>query len=196
MGQKAIIFDLNGVFIQSKQLSDRIRDDYGVPTEEFLPILSHAMAITRKPEAPDVYSLFQPHLQKWKILMNREQFLAYWFDAEHENDAMVSLAAELKRDGYKIFVLSNNFRERTEHYAQHFPFLRELDRIYYSWQTGNVKPGEQCFEQILEENEIDPNDCYYFDDSEKNVAAARELGIWAYRFEGPEQVKQKLRSRP
>jgi HAD superfamily hydrolase (TIGR01509 family) len=189
---KAVIFDLNGVFIQSKNLSDRIKEDYHVPTEEFLPVLGQVMAVVRKPEGGDVFTLFEPHLRKWNVKLNREQFLAYWFDAEHANDAMVSLAAELQRDGWRIFVLSNNFRERTEHYEKHFPFLAGFDHLYYSWQTGNVKPDERCFEQILEDNDLDPSDTYYFDDSDKNIAAARTLGIWAYRFEGPAQVSKAL----
>jgi beta-phosphoglucomutase-like phosphatase (HAD superfamily) len=40
---KAIIFDLNGVFIHSPKLSERFEKDFGVPTAQFLPKLGKIM---------------------------------------------------------------------------------------------------------------------------------------------------------
>ena len=40
---KGIIFDLNGVFIQSHKLSDRFKEEFGVQTEVFLSALNDVM---------------------------------------------------------------------------------------------------------------------------------------------------------
>ena len=40
---KAIIFDLNGVFIESEPLSRRFEERYGVPNEEFVAVLKEIM---------------------------------------------------------------------------------------------------------------------------------------------------------
>ena len=45
----AVIFDLNGVFMQSDRLSDRFREAFGVPEEEFWPALKGALASARPP---------------------------------------------------------------------------------------------------------------------------------------------------
>lgn len=188
--KKAVIFDLNGVFIQSPKLSLRYAEKFGISEQEFLVALKEIMAIVRLPGAGEAYSYWKPYLDKWGINLNHEEFLHFWFSAEGGNEEMVSLARELKARGFKLFIHSNNFRERSDYYKNNFPFLTELfDKLYYSWQTGYMKPDERGFRLILEENNLRPEECIYFDDSEHNVEAAKSLGLESYIFEGPEQVK-------
>jgi len=193
MDKKAIIFDLNGVFIQSPPLSKRIETDYGISSEIFLPVLSNIMDIVRKPGAPNMYSLWKPHLDEWDIPLSETEFLNYWFSEEKENKDMVEYANFLKKKGWIIFILSNNFKERTYYYDNHFPFLRNtFEKVYCSWQTGHIKPDEKCFTQILDTFNLDSKNCYYFDDSEKNVNVADKLGIHAHRYESLNATKKIL----
>lgn len=190
---KAIIFDLNGVFTLSRKLSDRFREDFGIGEEVFLPVLKEIMAQVRKPGARDMYSYWQPHLEKWKVPLNENQFLNYWFASEKENSEMIEIAEELKRKGITLFILSNNLRERTKYYNEQFSFLNTLfEKVYYSWQTGFIKPDRRAYQLVLEENNLRPEECLYFDDSQTNVDVATALGIESYLFVGSADVKQKL----
>lgn len=65
--------------------------------------------------------------------------------------------------------------------------------MQYSWKTGFVKPDERCFSSILEREQLAPEHCFYFDDSEKNVVVAKRLGLRAYVFENGKQVRRLLR---
>lgn len=191
--KKAVIFDLNGVFVLSPKLSDRFREAFGIESENFVPALKEVMAKVRMPGANPVFSYWRPHLQKWGLEMREQQFLDFWFNAETENTEMVMLGRELKQKGVRLFILSNNLRERSAYYREHFPFLSEIfEKQYYSWQTGYIKPDNRGFEMILKENNLDAKDCIFFDDSEANVEAASKLGIEAYVFAGVESVKEKL----
>lgn len=191
---RVIIFDLNGVFIVSPKLSDRFREDFGVDVTEFLVVLKDVMATVRLPEAESVYLLWKPHLEKWSISMTEQEFFGYWFDAEKENTEMTDLAKSLKMNGIRLFILSNNFKERSEYYDKNFPFLREFfEKVYYSWQTGYVKPDERCYKLILEENGLKPEECLYFDDSEQNIEVAKTLGLNGYIFENVEQVRRLVK---
>lgn len=82
--------------------------------------------------------------------------------------------------------------ERAEYYEKTFEFLKKFDKIYYSWQTGNVKPDDKCFTRILKENNLKANQCYYFDDPQKNVEKARELGFKAYKWESITNFKKTI----
>ncbi|HOX40674.1 MAG TPA: HAD family phosphatase [bacterium] len=190
---KAIIFDLNGVFVQSTKLSDRFAADFGVSPDKFLPALKEIMAEVRLPGARDCYSYWQPYLQEWGINMNREAFYNYWFSAEKEIPELIEYAQELKRKGMKLLVLSNNFAERTEYYREHFPWLNEIfDGAYFSWETGFVKSEVGAYENILKENDLKGDECLYFDDSEENIELARSLGIEAYLYSGLIEVKRMV----
>lgn len=182
---KTIIFDLNGVFIVTPRLSDRFLNDFGVSIDEFMPVLQEIMDKVRRPNAVSMYSLWQPYLKKWGIGFSETEFLDYWFSAEVKaNEELVEIARKLQNKGHKLIIMSNNFRERAEYYAKTFKFLDELfEKVYYSWQTGFVKPDVRAFKQIFDDFKLQPSDCIYFDDSEKNVQLAKSLGIESYIFD-------------
>jgi HAD superfamily hydrolase (TIGR01509 family) len=192
---KAIIFDLNGVFITSPLLSDRFYSDFGIEPEIFLPALKEIMAKVRMPNAGSVYSYWKPYLGKWGVKLSQKEFEKYWFEAEEENGRLVDFAQELKNKGIKLFILSNNLRKRTEYYNAQFPFLTELfDKVYYSWQTGFIKPDERAYQLIFEENSLKPEECLYFDDSEYNVKVAQSLGINAHKFIDDNELIETINS--
>ncbi|OGY67859.1 MAG: hypothetical protein A3I24_02055 [Candidatus Harrisonbacteria bacterium RIFCSPLOWO2_02_FULL_41_13b] len=124
---KAVIFDLNGVFVQSPKLSERFRDELGVSTEEFLPVLKEVMAKVRMPNAGSSY-------------------------------------------------------------------LSEIaDKVYYSWQTGFVKPDKDAYLKVLTDNNLKPGECIYFDDSGENIGVASELGIKSYIFKNVTELEAELK---
>lgn len=179
---KALIFDLNGVFICSPKLSERLEADFNVPMDEFLVALKLNMDKVRKPGVVDI-GLWQPYFDKWGLDFTEKEFYDYWFSGEKENKELVEIAMRLKAKGIKIFILSNNFQRRAEYYAKTFPFINEVfDKVYYSWQTGLVKPSPEALEKILVENNLQPSECLYFDDSEKNIEAGESVGIISQIF--------------
>lgn len=182
--KKAIIFDLNGVFVISPKLSERFESNFNIPLEVFMPALKEVMDKVRMPDAKDVFYYWQPYFKKWGIKFSQQEFEDYCFKAETPDDKLVKLARDLKEKGLKLFILSNNFRGRADYYAKNFSFMDEVfEKVYYSWQTGFTKPDIRAWQLILDENNLEPSDCIYFDDSEKNIEAAKSIGIEAYIFD-------------
>lgn len=179
---KAVIFDLNGIFIQSEKLSDRFEKDFGIDSKIFIPKLIEIMEKVRRPEAGPAFLYWKPVLEEWKLNFSETEFWNYWFKAEKESDEMIQYASKLHSRGIKIIILSNNFKERAEYYG-HYTWMHEVvDRAYFSWQTGFVKPDIRAWKLILSENDLKPENCIYFDDQEKNLLAAEEVGIKSYIF--------------
>ena len=192
---KAIIFDLNGIFIQSSRLSDRFEGKFGVPSSNFLPALKEILSKARMPNAGDSFSYWKPYLDKWGTNLTREEFFDFWFSAEKDVPEIIDLVKEIKEGGVKIFILSNNFAERANYYRDNFSFIREIpEKIYYSWQTGFVKPNPQAYRKILEENDLQPEECLYFDDSQEHADTANSLGIKSFRFAGIYNLKEIFKS--
>ena len=192
-GIKAIIFDLNGVFVQAPLLSDRLEKDFSLPHGEFLPVLKKIMDQVRQPNAPKAYQLFKPYLEKWKIDLTKEEFIDYWFSAEQGNQELIEIARAQKQKGLRLFVYSNNFKERSNHYFIHLPFLAELfEQVYYSWQIGYVKPSAAGLLHICQEINLDPNEGLAIDDSKKNIETARSIGMRGFVFKDAAQVREYL----
>ena len=189
---KAVIFDVNGVFLESEFLSDRLAKDFGVPALEVVAALKAIMPLVRRPEAPSCYQLWEPYLERWKVSLDEKEFFDYWFSGEHLVPEVVKYAQQLRKR-VNVYLLSNNFRERTIYYRQHYPELfAAVNKAYFSWETGFVKPEEMAWKNILKENKLLPQQCVYFDNDEENVAAAREFGLYAEHWKGLKQAKGVL----
>jgi len=189
---KAIIFDLNGVLIKSPKLfGEKFYDRFGVAVEEFLPVLMEIMAKVRLLNTGDSFIYWKPYLEKWNVNLSKEEFFDFWLRDEKEIPEMIKLVKELKNKRMKIFILSNNFIERANYYDKNFPILKEItDKIYYSWQTGFVKPDIRAYQKILSDFNLKPEECVYFDDKEENIKSAASLGIKSFLFEGINSVRK------
>ena len=140
------------------------------------------MQKVRKPNAGPAFNYWKDVLKEWKVDITENKFWDYWFGAEKQSEKMISFAKQLREKGIKVFILSNNFKERANYYDQ-YPWMHEaIDKVYFSWQTGFVKPDSKAWQFVLSENNLKPEDCIYFDDQQKNLDSAESVGIKSYLF--------------
>lgn len=190
---KNVILDLIGVIIASRYLTERMQEKYGIPIDDSKEVLSEIMQVVRQPNAPSIYSLWHPYFERWGKNITEEEFLNFWFSEEEVVQEALDYIKELRGKGIKVFILSNNFKERTQYYRTNFPKLFDnLDGSYFSWESGYVKPGEnsEAWRDILDKENLDSSETIYFDDQDKNVEAARACGIHAYKYETLEELKR------
>ncbi|MAG60260.1 hypothetical protein CL619_00590 [archaeon] len=187
----AVIFDLNGVLVQSEYLSKRLERDYGVANDEVILTLKETMPKLRDTNAPSAWELWKSYIVGGGIDFSEQDFLDYWFSGEGLNTELVEYVKELKENGVKVFILSNNFKERFEYYQKEFSDLLDfVEKAYFSFQTGIVKPDLQAWKQILDEFNLKPEECLYIDDSNKNINAAQSFGIQAVTYSSVENLKR------
>lgn len=191
---KAVIFDMNGVLIKDQgPLSLRLEKDFHLPADEGWQIIKIAMQKVRIPGLKDSESYWQPLLNR--LDLEYEEFFQYWFKGESLNNELLEFIKTLKDKGIKILILSNNFPERTNFYRQQFPELFvQIDKQYFSWETGKVKPDPEAFKQILSDFPFNPGEFIYFDDSESNIEAANSLGIVSHRYNDQEDTENFINS--
>lgn len=106
---------------------------------------------------------------------------------------MQALAEELKRAGYRIYLLSNagvRFRK----YLQSRPFFRDMDGIVISAEEKRVKPDVQLFRLMLDRYGLSAGECVFIDDMPVNLTGAREAGMEALHFDGnAAALREKMR---
>jgi 2-haloacid dehalogenase len=108
-------------------------------------------------------------------------------------DDVVAIAAEVRAAGYRTYALSNWSVETFGATRSRFPFLDEFDGILISGEVGVGKPDPAIFREFLARFDLTPEATVFVDDWDRNVAAARELGIVAVRFTDPAQLRRDLR---
>lgn len=188
---KAVIFDMNGVFINDHgALSTRIEKVFEIPAEEIHPYIKASLDQVRQPGS-DSKIAWKPLLDKLNITY--ADFFKFWFDGESLNTDLLDFAQQLKSKGIKIIILSNNFPERTKNYRDLYPELfKVVDKQFFSWETGFVKPSKEAFLQVLNAYNFLPSEFVYFDDKEENLEAASALGITSHKFEGLADIEAFL----
>ncbi|MDL4771521.1 HAD family hydrolase [Actinomadura xylanilytica] len=103
---------------------------------------------------------------------------------------MVELVTELAGRGRTLGLLSNTISDLLPRFeARHGAWLSRFDALTYSCRIGVAKPDPRAYEICAERLGVAPADVLFFDDSERNVIAAREVGMRAEVFSSPSQVR-------
>ena len=94
----------------------------------------------------------------------------------------------LKKD-YKVFLLSNTneihiykFEDDLKKNNMLNQFYKCFDKVYYSSRMGKRKPDENCFKQVLEENQLVPQQTLFIDDSIQHIKGAKSIGIETFHL--------------
>ena len=99
--------------------------------------------------------------------------------------ARLRMTDELRRRGLRTYVLSNNNPMAMQVIRRMFaadghPMEYYFDRIYLSYELRELKPSEAIFRRMIDDSGMIPGESLFIDDSERNLATARELGFGVY----------------
>jgi len=190
-GRKVILLDLGGVVVEATGRT---------ALTTLLPHLSEEQILARWQQSQAAGDFERGRISKeafasafvaeWGLHMPEADFLEYFASwvigfVEGATDLIQSL-----RTGYHVGCLSNT---NPLHWAR-LPGVSALfDSTFPSHVTGYMKPQREAYEHALGELRVSPQDVYFFDDLMSNVAAAREVGINAFRVRGFENLLNVLK---
>ena len=92
------------------------------------------------------------------------------------------------RKKYRLFLLSNTnaihhrqFQQQL--YQQTGYYLEDLfEKTYYSHTIGLCKPDVAAYRFVINENNLDPAETIFIDDSEVNMSGAKEAGLQVFHL--------------
>ena len=99
---------------------------------------------------------------------------------------------ELKAEGYKVYYLSNFPRTARTDCDDALGFVKYMDGGIFSFEVNLIKPDAAIYHALLERYQLKAQECVFFDDMEKNVQAACEVGIHGILFENKKQAMEAL----
>ena len=83
----------------------------------------------------------------------------------------------VKENGKEIYLLSNASLRLLSIYKEVIPAVECFSGIFYSAAHKCVKPQDIIYERFLKEYSLNPADCFFIDDLEENISAAKAVGI-------------------
>ena|SRR3989344_3748066 len=191
---KAIIFDLSEVYLKGlKGAEKHIAPVLQIPEKKVWDALS----------SPELISFFHGQISeedyleavikknKWDI--NIETLKKLIRKNFEEIEGTREIIEELKRRDYQLGLLSVHTKEWIEYCNKKFDYHKFFDSILYSFEVAVSKPDKRAYEMILKLGKK-AEECLFIDDMEKNIQAAREMGINAIVFKNSSQLKKELKS--
>lgn len=106
---------------------------------------------------------------------------------------MVHRIRELRLDGYRIGLLTNNVVEWGALWRSSIPVEELFDAVVDSSDVGLRKPDEAIFRLVCDRLCVTPSRAVFLDDSRAHVSAASSLGIRSILVDaGPLQALEEL----
>ena len=178
---RAVLFDLDGTLIDSAPdlgaAADRLRTDRGLeslPLHAYRPLagtgargmLSVAFGIT--PEHPDFPGL-------------REEFFSNYERCIHERTEVFAgvpeLVATLTQQSMKWGVVTNKMTRFTSLIAQRVALFGDAGAIVSGDSTPYSKPHPAPLFAAAEQLGVEPHECIYVGDDERDIQAGRAAGM-------------------
>lgn len=122
------------------------------------------------------------HLDE-RLWPNLDACFAGWAAYSTPIEQTNALAAELKREGYGIYLLSNA-GTRIHDQLSHMPAWEFMDGAVVSGEERLMKPDPAIYRLLCERYGLLPEECLFVDDNADNCEGARVAGMRAVRYTG------------
>jgi epoxide hydrolase-like predicted phosphatase len=107
-------------------------------------------------------------------------------------DENVRLLPELKKQGFRLFFLSNFPLDLFEEVKTGYYFFKYFDGGVISAEAKVSKPDSRIYDILLKKYSLIPQECLYIDDIEINVKAGEAAGMKGLVTFGSPQISKEI----
>jgi 2-haloacid dehalogenase len=94
----------------------------------------------------------------------------------------VAILEALRAGGVPLYAITNFSTEKFAEAQARFAFLRGFRDVVVSGHERLLKPDPAIYRTLLDRNGLEAGRCLFIDDTERNVLAARALGMRGHHF--------------
>ena len=195
MAASVVVFDIGNVLIEwdPRHLYDRLIPD-AAEREAFLAeVCSHDWNLEQDrgrlwaDAIAERIALFPQHEALIRAYSDR------WAEmVPGDIPGSVAILEALRAAGVPVYAIANFSGEKFAEAQARFPFLTRFIDVVVSAEERLLKPDPAIYRVLLDRNGLRAETCLFIDDSEKNVLAARAIGMQAHHFQGAEGLAAAL----
>jgi putative hydrolase of the HAD superfamily len=188
---KVALFDLDGLVIVGRKrfFSERLAEEHGIPLESVQEFFLNDLKPCSFGKA-DLKEQIAPYLVKWNWQGTVDDLLDYWFTSENTKDeAVLGIIKSLRDRGVKCYIATRQEKYRMQYLLDVVGLKEHFDGTFCTCNVGYDKSQPEFFEHVFAELGVNPEEVLFFDDTQKNVDLAKQMGIDAHFYEGIEILK-------
>lgn len=200
MGDRAFIFDMDGVIIDSEHIHAVTKVQalrfFGMDVDEGSLHLEDYVGRSAKSFFSDAIARFPELGDDWRVLAKKKHelyvdFLRNSLDLK-PIDGVVELLARLKEKGYRIGLGSSSVIENIRIVLTRFGIMDYFDAIAAGSEVENAKPAPDVYLLAAERLGTAPACCTVIEDANAGVKAAKAAGMRCIAIRNPNSGKQDL----
>ncbi|WP_228851990.1 HAD family hydrolase [Aegicerativicinus sediminis] len=184
---KTLIFDFGGVFINVDKEGAKKRALSVYKVKEYSKDMVKINDLYDRGEISTL-EFIEFYLEKFPHL-DEYQILELWNDCiedfpYHRLRFLKKLAQDKK---YRLILISNMNQLHIEWIINNVRYFEEFvscfDRFYLSHEINLRKPDPEVFQFILQNDGLNPKECFFVDNSKANTEIAESLGIKSWNID-------------
>jgi epoxide hydrolase-like predicted phosphatase len=202
---KAIIFDVGGVLQVYKfslltmkkhthlSIHDFMARKLGINLDQWFDAIDTAYADSITGKIPKEREL---NIISKNLKITPEHLEHLWIRAYKKyfkrNNRLFQVAEDLKKQGYKIMILSDQHHISKEALVPKEDY-RLFDNVFVSSDLGMRKPNPKFYKFALKKTHLKPHETIFIDNQIWNIKPAKKLGIKTILFKNNRQVIKDLK---
>ena len=194
---RAVVFDADGVLVRPQRIwSQQLKRHYHLDPRAFVEFIFHGEFQKCLIGQADLKGVLPPVLEQLNWTRGVEVFVREWLETEHAVDAvLLEHIAQIRASGVLCYLATNQERYRTAHLEREMGLGAALDGIFSSSTLGFRKPSLEYYHAVQTRLELGGPEILFWDDTLKNVEAARALSWNAELYTSLEGFEVEMRSR-
>lgn len=179
---KAVILDFGGVLFK-----DKPREHWNGITQK----LNIDLELWNRAGLGEVNeeSLFEEIGKNHEV--SADEIKKWLFSRREPNKDILDLLNELK-PGIKKAVINNGLRTLFRGYLAKYELSIEFDVMVNSAEEGVKKPDPEIYLRTCERLGVEPKDCLFVDDDEKNIKGAKKVGMKTLFYTSFDDFKNQM----
>jgi len=197
---KAIVFDIGGVLALGRYAKVPVRGHKEIGVHKFIANklkmsldqyfdsidTLYAESMTGKRSEKQLLKFISKNL---KTTPNKLKKL-YEIDYNKrfkQNKELYSVAFKLKKQGYKIAILSDQWQLSHRVLAPK-KYMKKFNKVIISCQVGLRKPDPEIYKLLLKKLKLKPKQIVFIDNQDWNLVPAKKLGMKTILFKNNKQT--------
>ncbi len=195
---KNIIFDLGGVLIDWNPDYVFLNEFQG-NREKMQEFYNEVCTFEWNENQDAGYPLKKATEERIKLFPEYENLIRMYYGRWEEMlggaiDESVSILNKIiKNQNYRVIALTNWSAETFPIALKRFDFLHWFEGIVVSGTEKTRKPFQKIYNLTLERYNLKAAKSLFIDDNERNIIAAKEIGIKTIKFNNPSQLENDLK---
>ena len=195
---QAVLFDADGVLQEPVEGGrEKLASLCGVLSrkEEFVTDFLSAEMPCLRGDA-DMTDAIAEVLKKWNSPFSVEHAIETHTKIVAMNLESIEVVRELRKSRVPAYLATNRHEYRARYMSEVFGYADVFDGEFYSCRLGYMKPDQDYFQAISKSLPYPAESLLFIDDRERNVAAAKGVGIHGVEYElgdGVEALRGILR---